>query len=331
MKIFNFKDKLETINMSKLIEKTFTFRSQDEREIFVYNWLREDQELKGILQLSHGMAETAARYKNFAKELTENGFIVYANDHRGHGKSADNIDDQGYLGKKDGFDLLVADMEYLTTHIKKDYPDLPLFLFSHSMGSFAAQKYIMDDSNQIDGLILSGSNGEQGLLLTAGKIVSKVEMFLRGRKAKSKLMNKLTFGHYNKHFQPETTGVEWLTRDEKEQSKYLANPYCGSIFPTSFYYEFLDSLQYIEDKNHFDKIPIDLPVYIISGDADPVGDFGKGALRLKKRYEKQGVKDLKMTLYKGARHELINEINRDEVIADIIDWLDRRIEKNHSN
>lgn len=193
------------------------------------------------------------------------------------------------------------------------------------MGSFAAQKYIMDYPKKMNGLILSGSNGEQGMILAVGKFVAKTEMFFRGKKAKSRLMNKLTFGHYNKKFQPQRTGVEWLTRDKKEQLSYLNNPYCGSIFPCSFYYDFFNTLKYIEDENNFDKIPLDLPIYILSGLEDPVGDFGQGAIKLKERYKKQGVKDLEIKLYEGSRHELLNEINRDEVIIDITNWLERRL------
>lgn len=313
--------------MSHLKEKHFTFHSKDQRKIFVYFWYREGITPKGIVQISHGMAETAARYKDFARELTQNGFFVYANDHRGHGKSADSPEEQGYLGEEDGFELLVLDIKKLTKIIRKNHPTIPIYLFSHSMGSFAAQKYIMDDADRIDGLILSGSNGKQGFILSVGKILSKIEMIFRGKKAKSKFMNQITFGQYNKNFQPEITGVEWLTRDKNEQIKYLNNPYCGSIFPASFYYEFFSHLQYIENKKNFDKIPKDLPIYILSGDEDPVGDFGRGVQNLNKRYKKQGVKDLNMKLYEGARHELLNEINRAEVMEDIILWLDKKLEE----
>lgn len=318
--------------MSGLIEENFTFQSKDQREIYVYRWRREQDEIKGIVQISHGMAETASRYRRFAESLTRAGYIVYANDHRGHGKSADHIDLQGYLGEKNGFKLLISDIAQLRDIIKEEHPGKLIYLFSHSMGSFAAQRYIMDYPVEIDGLILAGSNGEQGIILKAGEFIAKFESLVRGKKAKSKLMNKLTFGKYNQSFEPKPTGSEWLTRDTEELKKYLQNPYCGRIFPTSFYTEFLASLQYIEDKNNFHKIPQNLPIYILSGDRDPVGDFGKGVKRLKKRYENQGVEDIQLTLYKGARHELLNEINREEVTEDIIDWLDghtrKRIEKN---
>lgn len=310
--------------MEKLIEEHFTFKSTDQTKVFVYKWLPEKREVKGIVQIAHGMAETAARYERFARTLTANGFIVYANDHRGHGRTAIDIESLGYLGAEDGFNLLIADIAQLTEMIRAENPQVPIFLFSHSMGSFAAQRYIMDYSGRIDGLILSGSNGPQGFAVKAGKIVSKLEMFLRGRKAKSKLMNKLIFGNYNRSFHPKTTGSEWLTRDENELQKYLQDPYCGTIFPTSFYYEFLTTLEYIENEENLHKIPTDLPILIISGEQDPVGDFGKGVIKLKERYEKQGVQDVTLKLYSGARHELLNEINREEVTQDILAWLIQR-------
>lgn len=310
--------------MDTFIAENFTFKSSDQTEVFVHKWMREEQKVKGVVQISHGMAETSARYERFARVLTKNGFIVYANDHRGHGQTAENIDSLGYLGGEGAFKLLVADIAKLTDIIQVENPNLPIYLFSHSMGSFAAQRYIMDYPDKIDGLILSGSNGPQGLAVKAGQAVAKIEMLIRGRKAKSKLMNKLTFGTYNRNFKPETTGSEWLTRDEDELDKYLKNPYCGTIFPTSFYYEFLDSLEYIENEENFHKIPKNLPIFIISGDQDPVGDFGKGLIKLKARYEGQGVEDLELKLYEGARHELLNELNRDEVTQDVLNWLEKR-------
>lgn len=311
--------------MVKLTEKKFIFHSKDQREIFVYQWLPDDKEIKGVVQISHGMAETASRYRVFAKKLTENGFVVYANDHRGHGKSADSMKHLGYLGENDGFNLLITDMLDLTEQIRRDYPNLPVFLFSHSMGSFAAQKYIMNDARKINGLILSGSNGRQGMSLVIGKFLAKMEVKLRGKKAKSKLINALTFDRYNKYFKNRTTGVEWLTRDKEEQEKYLSDPYCGAVFPASFYYDFFNTLQDIENPTNFYKIPKDLPIYIISGSEDPVGDSGNGVAELKKRYKKRGVRDLKMKLYEGARHEILNEINREEVMKDIIDWLESKL------
>ena len=310
--------------MSETISTNFTYTSSDGTEINVYKWIPKEEEIKGVVQISHGMAETAIRYERFAKVLNQNGYIVYANDHRGHGKTAGNIDSLGYLGDNDGFNLLIGDIAKLSDIIREENEGLKIYLFSHSMGSFAAQRYIMDFKDKIDGLVLSGSNGEQGFTLTLAKTIAKLEMMIRGRKAKSKLMNTLSFGAYNKKFKPEKTGSEWLSRDEEEVKKYIEDPYCGTIFPTSFYYDFLGSLQYIEDENNFKKIPKNLPILIISGEEDPVGDSGKGLKKLYNRYKEAGVKDLEIKLYPGARHEILNEINRNEVMDDVVNWLDNR-------
>ena len=310
--------------MKEATKETFAFFSQDQTEIQVHKWGIKDEKAKGIVQISHGMAETATRYERFAQELNKEGYIVYGNDHRGHGKSAKNIEALGYLGDNRGFELLIQDMATLTDRIKKEYPNMPIYLFSHSMGSFASQKYIMDYKEKIDGLILSGSNGRQGFLLKAGKLVANIEKMVKGRKFKSKMLDSLVFGSYNKPFASDGTGFEWLSRDTEEVEKYVKDPYCGTLFPTSFYCDFIAVLEDIEDKRNFGKIPKNIPILLISGEEDPVGGFGKGVEELYNRYLKCGVEQVELKLYEGARHELLNEINRDEVTLDILKWLEKR-------
>lgn len=306
-----------------MIRKDFVFKSEDGTDVFVYNWLPDDGvKTKGIVQISHGMAETAKRYERFAELLTENGYIVYANDHRGHGKTAKTIEDLGYLADEDGFNWLVKDLHKLTNIIKKENDSMPLFLFGHSMGSFAGQKYIMLHGNELDGLILSGSNGKQGIILNVGTIVAKREVKKNGRKAKSTKLDKLSFGGFNKEFKPNRTDFDWLSRDNDEVDKYIDDPFCGTVFTAGYFYDFLTGLKEIEDEDNLKMIPKDLPIYIFSGDKDPVGKFGKGVINLVNRYKEYGVKDISYKLYKDGRHEMLNEINRDEVMDDIINWLD---------
>lgn len=306
-----------------MIRKDFVFKSEDGTDVFVYNWLPDDGvKTKGIVQISHGMAETAKRYERFAELLTENGYIVYANDHRGHGKTAKTIENLGYLADEDGFNWLVKDLHKLTNIIKKENESMPLFLFGHSMGSFAGQKYIMLHGNEIDGLILSGSNGKQGIILNVGTIVAKREVKKNGRKAKSTKLDKLSFGGFNKEFKPNRTDFDWLSRDNDEVDKYIDDPFCGTVFTAGYFYDFLTGLKEIEDEDNLKMIPKDLPIYIFSGDKDPVGKFGKGVINLVNRYKEYGVKDISYKLYKDGRHEMLNEINRDEVMDDIINWLD---------
>lgn len=308
-----------------MISKSFIFKSEDGTDIFVYNWVPENIKVKGIVQISHGMAETAHRYERFARSLTNRGYIVYANDHRGHGKTAGTIENLGYLADEDGFNWLVRDLYSLTNIIKKENPSLPIFLFGHSMGSFAAQKYIMLHGSELKGVILSGSNGKQGIVLNIGAAFAKREIKKHGRKSQSPKLNKLIFGAFNKAFNPSRTEFDWLSRDNEEVDKYINNPYCGTIFTTGFFYDFLTGLKDIEDKKNFNLIPKDLPIYIFSGDKDPVGKFGKGVRNLFNRYKSIGVKDINYKLYKDGRHEMLNEINRDEVTSDILQWLDNHV------
>ncbi|MDR7870681.1 MAG: alpha/beta hydrolase [Tissierellaceae bacterium] len=309
-----------------MISNNFTFKSGDSTEIFVYYWLPKNEDYyKGVVQIAHGMAEHAGRYDRFAKFLTENGYIVYANDHRGHGKTAGSVQSLGYLADEDGFQWLVRDMHDLSVIIKNEYPNLPLFLFGHSMGSFTAQRYMMLYGNEINGVILSGSNGKQGIALKIGLMIAKWEIKKHGRKKQSNRLDRLIFGGYNKAFKPIRTASDWLSRDVKEVDKYIDDPYCGTVFTAGFFYDFLTGLIEIEDKDNISLVPKDLPIYIFSGDKDPVGKFGKGVIDLYDRYNNHGTIDIKYKLYKDGRHEMLNEINRVKVMNDVVKWVELHI------
>lgn len=307
--------------------KNFIFKGREGLDINVYKWESEEVKPKAIIQIAHGMSETADRYEYFAKILTSHGYIVYINDHRGHGETAKHIDNVGYLADKDGFKCLVEDMNSLTNIIKDENEELPIYLFGHSMGSFASQRYIMDYGYNLDGLILSGSNGKHGFILNLADIVISNEIKKYGRKHRSKKLDNLIFGGNNRKFKPYRTDFDWLSRDNNEVDKYINNPFCGVLFTTGFFYDFIQGLKEIEDKENLKKVPTDLPIHIISGDKDPIGKNGKGVLRLRDRYINLGVKDVSCKLYEGGRHEMLNEINKDEVIDNIISWLDSRVNK----
>lgn len=307
----------------------FYFKStKDNLDIHVYKWEPENKNPIGIVQISHGMSETAIRYEYFAKNLTDNGYIVYINDHRGHGLTAKTIDNVGCLADSDGFTYLVEDINTLTNIIKEENEDLHIFLFGHSMGSFASQRYIMEYGNNIDGLILSGSNGKHGFILNIAEKIINYEIKKKGRLHRSKALDSLIFGGNNKKFKSPRNEFDWLSRDEKEVDKYIEDPFCGVLFTCGFFYDFIKGLQEIEDKENLKKVPLDLPIYIMSGDKDPIGKNGKGVLRLRDRYIKLGVKDVLCKLYEGGRHEMLNETNKDEVIRDILNWIN---EKNKVN
>ena len=292
----------------------FTFKGEEGLDIYTYKW--EDENIKkpkAVIQIAHGMAETAQRYETFAKVLTKNGYIVYINDHRGHGKTAKIIENVGHLAEKEGFRCLVEDMYTLTNIIKKENEDLPIYLFGHSMGSFASQRYIMDYSNNLSGLILCGSNGKQGIILNLAHLIINREIKKYGRRSKSNKINNLIFGGEIIR-RNEKTKFDWLSRDKEQVEKYINDPFCGVVCSCGFFYDLVQGLKEIEDKENLKKVPLDIPIYIISGDKDPIGKNGKGVLRLRDRYIKLGVKDVTCKLYKDGRHELLNEINREEVL-----------------
>ena len=307
-----------------MISENFTFTAEDQIQVYVYKWLPNPEvSVKGIVQVSHGMAEAAHRYEHVAKYLTKRGYIVYAHDHRGHGKTAKSLDEIGILADRDGFKHLVKDLYKLTQLIKQDYPDLPLFLLSHSMGSFVTQAYIMHYGKALDGVILSGSNGKQGLLLDIGLWVAKQQVKRVGRNTKSPELDRLIFGTYNRQFRPNRTPCDWLSRDKKEVDKYIEDPYCGTIFTAGFFEDFLTGLKYVGKLKNKESIPKDLPIYIFSGDQDPVGKNGKGIYDLVKDYKKVGIKHITYKLYSQGRHEMFNELNKEEVLEDLVRWLER--------
>lgn len=305
----------------------FKFKDSEGKEIFVYKWLPRDKDVKGVIQIAHGMTETALRYNYFAEKLNEEGYVVYANDHRGHGKTSMGTDNLGYIADDDGFHWMVDDLKELTDIIRKEYPDKPLTLFGHSMGSFLSQRYAELYGESIDFLILSGTNGKPKKITKVGAIIARLEMKRHGRKHISKLMDKLSFGDFNNKFKPNRTQYDWLCSVEEEVDKYIDDEYCGFICTSSFYYDLIKGLWTIHQEDNLRKIPKDLPIYIFAGDRDPVGYSSKGILNLFNCYNRIGIKDVKYKLYKDGRHEMLNEKNKDAVILDILNWIEEKIDK----
>ena len=304
----------------------FTFKSDEGTEIFVYKWLpMAKKEIIGVVQIAHGMAENAGRYEALAKKLTNEGFAVYANDHRGHGKTAESVEKQGILADSEGFKWMVEDVHKLTGIIKENHADMPVFLLGHSMGSFIAQKYIMLYGNELNGVILSGTNGKQGLMLSVGSLVAMLECQLKGRDSKSLRLTQMSFGSYNNNFKPVRTIFDWLSRDTNEVDKYINDPYCGTVFTNGFFYDFLEGLKEIEKQKNMAKVPKDLPIYMFSGAKDPVGNEGKGVRDLYDSYKSLGIKDVKIKLYDGGRHEMLNETNKEEVMEDLMEWINAHV------
>ncbi|MGL5718097.1 MAG: lysophospholipase [Paraclostridium sp.] len=305
-----------------MIKSNFTYKGEENIDVYVYKYTpKDDKAIKAVVQISHGMSEEASRYERFAEKLTKNGYIVYINDHRGHGKTAKDINKVGILANKDSILCVVKDLKKLTDIIKAKHTGLPVFLFSHSMGSFAAQRYIIEHSNEIDGVILSGTNGSHGLEVDMGLVVAKLICLIKGREKKAYLIDKLAFGSFNNKFDKKTN-FDWLSADEEEVKKYIENPYCGVVFSNGFFYDLFSNFKYIRKNQNMAKINKNLPIYIFSGDKDPVGKFGKGVNKLYENYKAVGIENIQCKLYEEGRHEMLNEINKEEVIKDVIEWLE---------
>lgn len=306
-----------------MTSETFTFKSMDGVDIFVYKWV-PDGSIKGAVQIAHGVSEHAGRYEHFATKLVREGYIVYANDHRGHGRTAKTVKNLTYLGN-DGWNSMVRDAYDLTCIIKKNHPYTPLFFFGHSMGSFVLRQYLYQYPNEINGATLAGTGSVDKILLNAGILIAKRLIDKDGAKKRSYYLNRLAFGSFNIRITNRKTIFDWISRDEDVVKKFIHDPLCGIPCTNNFFYELLSGIKEIQRTNNTDSIPKSTPILLVSGDKDPVGHWGKDALSLAKQYEETGIKDIQCKLYKDCRHELINEINRDEVIEDIIRWINSHI------
>lgn len=300
----------------------FKFTASDGAELFVYKWIPDNP--RAVVQIAHGMAEHAGRYDRFAGKLMDEGFAVYANDHRGHGKTAGTIDNVGYFADNDGWQRVVQDLRELTEAIQTNHPDLPVFLFGHSMGSFLFRNYIFSNGNDIKGVILSGTGHNPKLLISLGKLVAAWQIRSNGARGKTQLMHNMSFGSFNKPFRPNRTDFDWLSRDDSEVDAYIQDPFCGGVFTAGFYRDLMAGLQEIGCMDNIKTIRKDLPILLFAGDMDPVGNKGKAVKQVHDMYKKAGITDVTLRLYPDGRHEMLNETNRQDVYNDIIAWMNDR-------
>ena len=266
------------------------------------------------------MQEHIGRYDEFANLLSECGYIVVGHDHLGHGNTVKKEDDFGYFADKDGWDRLVEDIHILQNQIQKQYPNLPYVIMGHSMGSLLVRTYVTKYKDNLSGMIISGTSGQKGGLLILGKMLTKLIMLFKGKRYKSKVLEYLVTGSFNKKFKPNRTNVDWTTRDEWAVDKYKKDPKCGKNFTAIAYYDLLNGTYYLSKQKNINKT-LKIPVLIFSGDKDPVGENAKGVIRVYNMLKKAGLDKVKIRLFKDGRHEMLNEINKEEVYYLILDWL----------
>ena len=277
---------------------------------------------RAVIQIFHGMAEHIERYDRVARELTNKGYAVAGHNHKGHGP--ETPDDQlGYFYAKDGWRKIVEDGHAVSEYLRKRFPGIPLILLGHSMGSFLARDYIMRYPGEPDALILSGTGWHPRVLCHFARVIAR---FAPPDKP-APLLDKIAFSGNNKPFQPARTPFDWLSRNPAEVDKYIADPRCGFVFTGRAFYDLFTGLLGLTRLEGLQHVTVSMPVCFISGDSDPVGQMSKGVLQVAQQFRDAGLKDVTVKLYHNARHELFNEMNRDEVIADLSAWLDQTVRK----
>lgn len=304
------------------MEKT-TLKSVSGKTLRVYVWPVERP--RAAIQLVHGMAEYMERYDRLARALNAAGFAVVGHDHLGHGPAAAK-DELGYFGPKDGWDHLIEDARRVTEYMKKRFPGLKYALLGHSMGSFVAREYLIRYGQDLDACVLSGTGWHPAALAGSARFLAGVCGVFGGWRKPSNFVNGIGFGSYGKAFQPVRTPFDWLSRDEKEVDKYIADPLCGFVFTARGFYDMFGGLKALSCLPRLQSIPKDLPVYFVSGARDPVGAAGAGVETVARQFREAGIKNVTVRLYEGGRHEMFNEINRDEVTAELIGWLEASLQ-----
>lgn len=305
---------LETIDVSAL----------DDHTIKTYNWRPRDTEALAVVQILHGMGEHAARYGRFASACNSSALAVVSHNHRGHG----SLDGFGHFADEDGWEKIITDVLQVRQYIAEIYPTRPVVLLGHSMGSFIAQSFLMRHGGNNVALILSGSTLARPTELYASLALARIIAAMTGKRSKSALLNQAGLGNFNRDFKPARTNYDWLSRDEIEVDHYVADPFCGGQFSNQFWADLAGGLLEVSTDTSISHIHHDLPILITGGEDDPVGGCS-GLIRLAKAYRRTGHAAVTLTLYPGARHEILNETNRDTVTADIIAWIEHVVKNCH--
>lgn len=305
-------------------KEEFYFDSRDnETKLHAVRWMPDSENVVAIVQIVHGMAEYVNRYEELAEFLTAHNFIVTGEDHLGHGKSVPEGGVKGYFCEQDPATVLVRDVHRLKKMTQEVYPGVPYFIIGHSMGSFILRNYICRYGTGIDGAVILGTGAQSDGLLFAAKALAGLQGLLLGQKHVSKLLDKTAFGSYNRQIPNAKTAYDWLARDEKKVAEYIADEDCGFIFTVNGFKTVFTLISRANNPENLEKIPKELPVFMASGDKDPVGDYGKGVKKVYQSLLDAGLTNVKLKLYSEDRHELMNEPDRQNIMEDIENWLSK--------
>lgn len=305
--------------------KDFYFNSSTGKNKIHARMFVPDAEPRAIVQIIHGIAEYIDRYDEFMSFLADNGIIAVGTDHLGHGKSIESEEQTGFFAYDNGWDYVVRDEEVLRLAMHENYPELPIIVFGHSMGSFMARTLLIRYPDAFNAAIISGTGNQGAALVNGGLFMGNLVTGLKGAHHYSKFLNNLAFGSYNKIYDNPKTEYDWLSRDEANVQKYIDDPLCGFIPSCSLFRDMMTGVKFITNKKNLTAMNKNMPVYFMSGDMDPVGECGKGVQKAYNNFLEAGMKDVSIKLYPGGRHEMLNEINKDEVYTDILAWLGSKI------
>ena len=307
--------------------KNRTLIAADGLKIYCYIFKPLNREPKGIVQIVHGIGEHAGRYIEFATKLAKNGYVVCAEDHRGFGRTAISKEQIGHISDSNGHNLIINDMYTLISHVRIEYPKLPYFIFGHSMGSFLARSFMIKHPSIISGIILSATKGKKQFVENFGPFIANFQKSIFGVRAKAKLLHYMSIGNYGKkYFKKEKSSKAWLTSDEGMRQELREDEYYAKTPPSiETYIQLFNMLDEIEGKENIQKINKNIPILLIAGEKDPVGNFGLGVKWLYELYRNIGINDVEIKLYEEGRHELLKDKCRYDAIDFMLNWLNERV------
>lgn len=305
------------------MEEYIFLSSDGKTNIHCVSWETEVKP-KAVLLIVHGMCEYIERYSDFASTLAKEGYYVAGHDHLGHGKSIINEENFGFFGGKEGNSYLLSDIENHFNLLKEKFPDVPIFILGHSMGSFLARQFICDERIKLNGAIIMGTGVQSGFNLAFGNFATNLLSVPLGWKFRSNMIQQLAFGLYLRKIKNPRTKSDWLTKDESIVDEFLSKKECTFVFTLNGFHEMFKSIKAAQDINLIRKIPDELPLFMVSGDEDPVGDYRKGVNKAFNLY-KSAKKNIRLKIYQGDRHEILNELDRVVVYNDIMNFIDESI------
>lgn len=303
-------------------KKEFYYLSKDgETQIHAVEW-KPEGEVKQVLQICHGMVEYIERYHEFAEYMSRQGYYVVGHDHLGHGKSVTSPEKLGFFHEQNGNQYVIGDIHQLRVQTEEKYPNIPYFILGHSMGSFLLRQYLGMYGDGLAGAVIMGTGNQPDIILKAGKVLCKVIAGFKGWNYRSKLVNNLAFGSYNKKFACETNGSTWISKNPENAIRYGQDPLCQYMFTVNAYYHMFCGIEKANTYERRKALSKELPIFFVAGEDDPVGNYGKDVSYLADKYRKAGMKEVQMKLYAGDRHEILNEADRETVYQDISAWME---------